>query len=177
MIQMADKQLIMTVGEQSFGLAMRHVQEIIEVSACTAIPLTQLPVRGLIQLRGAAMCLIDAGMALGQQTTPLPLPASAVIVTLNDIKIGLVVQRAIHVATRTNDNSTPLLGSNQRFHCFSSTMTWNDHQPAALIINPERLQTVCAEAQHWLVKNQRHNPFTTTSPFNEEPSHDSYALD
>jgi chemotaxis signal transduction protein len=153
MIQLADKQLILSVGEQSFGLAMRHVQEIIEVTSCTTIPLTQLPIRGLIQLRGAAMCLIDAGIALGQTTTPLPLPAAAVIISLGDLKVGLVVQRAVHVATRTSENSTPLLGQDQRYRCFSSSMTWSDQQPAALVINPDRLQAACASAQHWLGEN------------------------
>ena len=87
MIQLADKQLILSIGDQAYGLDMRYVQEIIEVTTCTKIPLTQLPIRGLIQLRGAAMCLIDAGMVLDQSDTPLPLPASAVIIAMNDIKI------------------------------------------------------------------------------------------
>ena len=148
MIQMADKQLILAVGEQSFALSMQCVQEIIEIDRCTTIPLTSLPIRGLIQLRGAAMCLIDTGMALNQQSSPLPLPAVAVIIRLGDFQLGLI-DRAVHVASRTNDNSTPLLGNDQRFACFSSSLKWHEKQPAALVINLERLQSVCVAAQQW----------------------------
>ena len=128
---------------------MRCVQEIIDIHNASRIPLTQLPVVGLIQLRGVALCLVDAGMALLTKTTPEPLPAVAIVLNLDDIQVGLVGKRALQVTTHDSKNSAPLIANNSNLEHFNTTLKWQSDAAPALVIDPDRLRTVCQAGQDW----------------------------
>ena len=59
------------LGDQSFGLPLAEVREIVHARAIAAVPLAPAAVRGLLSMRGRVITLLDPAALLG-----LPLPAA-----------------------------------------------------------------------------------------------------
>ena len=64
MITSSLRTLILRINKQYVALPMYFLREIFPLSNSQPIPLTQNPIRGMIQLRGGALPLLDAGIGL-----------------------------------------------------------------------------------------------------------------
>ena len=79
------------VGDETYGIDILKVQEIREVDAVTRVPHVAGFVRGVINLRGAIVPIVDLGLMLG---FPEPLglaEASAIVLNVDRRMVGLVV--------------------------------------------------------------------------------------
>lgn len=63
------------VGERLFGLDILGVREIIRVFNITSVPRSEAHIRGLINLRGQIVTILDLSVRLGH--APLPVIAAA----------------------------------------------------------------------------------------------------
>ena len=68
------------VGDRLFGLDILGVREIIRVFTITPVPRTEPHIRGLINLRGQIVTILDLAVRLGHE--PLPVKDSSHIVIL-----------------------------------------------------------------------------------------------
>ncbi len=68
------------VGERLFGLDILGVREIIRVFNITSVPRSEAHIRGLINLRGQIVTILDLSVRLGH--APLPVKDSSHIVIL-----------------------------------------------------------------------------------------------
>ncbi|BDU77230.1 chemotaxis protein CheW [Mesoterricola sediminis] len=59
------------VGDHLFGLDILRVREIIRVSSITPVPRSDAHLRGLINLRGQIVTILDLAVRLGQQARPV----------------------------------------------------------------------------------------------------------
>lgn len=59
------------VGERLFGLDILGVREIIRVFDITPVPRTEDHIRGLINLRGQIVTILDLAVRLGQPSPPI----------------------------------------------------------------------------------------------------------
>ena len=66
--QTAAQFLTFSLGEEVFGMDIRTVREIIQVGPMTTVPLMPSFVRGIINLRGAVVPVIDLHRALRAHT-------------------------------------------------------------------------------------------------------------
>ncbi len=57
--------LTFTMGEEGFGLEVAHVREIMELTRITEVPGAPVFMRGVINLRGNVVPVIDLGVKLG----------------------------------------------------------------------------------------------------------------
>lgn len=64
--------LVFRVGGESYGLHMEHVREVERVGRVTAVPGAPDFVKGLVNLRGEILPLLDLGALLGQPASPEP---------------------------------------------------------------------------------------------------------
>ena len=95
------------LGGETYGIDILQVQEIREVSDVTRVPHVAPFVRGVINLRGAIVPIVDLGLMFGFPE-PLPLAgASAVVLDVGERLVGLVVSSVSDVIQFTDEEITP----------------------------------------------------------------------
>jgi purine-binding chemotaxis protein CheW len=76
--------LTFTLGGEMFAVAILNVKEIIEFGSVTEIPMMPTFIRGVINLRGAVVPVIDLSCRFGGKPTEVARRTCIVIVELND---------------------------------------------------------------------------------------------
>ncbi|MBS1198310.1 MAG: chemotaxis protein CheW [Proteobacteria bacterium] len=76
--------LTFTLGGEMFAVAILNVKEIIEYGAITEIPMMPNFIRGVINLRGAVVPVIDLSCRFGNKATEVARRTCNVIIELND---------------------------------------------------------------------------------------------
>lgn len=95
------------LGEESYGIDILQVQEIREIELVTRIPHVASFVRGVINLRGAIVPVVDLGVMFGFPE-PLPLAkASAIVLNVDRRLVGLVVSSVSDVVGFTDEEILP----------------------------------------------------------------------
>ncbi len=72
--------LTLTLGEELFALPIEHIREIIEFGGLTEIPLMPAFLRGVINLRGAVVPVVDLAVRFGRERTAIGKRTCIVIV-------------------------------------------------------------------------------------------------
>lgn len=75
-----DQYLTFHLGEEQFAIGILDIKEIIEVIAISPVPLTPDFVRGVINLRGRVVPVIDLAVRLGRPSTTLTKRSCVVVV-------------------------------------------------------------------------------------------------
>jgi len=93
--QPTQQYLLFCVGDETFALDIRPVREIIQYSALTVVPLMPDFVRGVINLRGAVVPVIDLQARFGRQRTEMGKKTSIIIFDVGPpedrIEMGVLV--------------------------------------------------------------------------------------
>ncbi|MFI5910608.1 chemotaxis protein CheW [Dactylosporangium sp. NPDC051541] len=87
----AGRYLTFTLHDEAYALDIFHVIEIIEYRALTAVPMAPDFVRGVINLRGRAVPVVDLAIRFGQRATAVARRTSIMIVRSGDQEIGILV--------------------------------------------------------------------------------------
>jgi purine-binding chemotaxis protein CheW len=88
---------------ETYGIDILKVQEIRELERVTRLPQVAPFVRGVINLRGAIVPVVDLGLMFG---LPQPLPlegASAIVLNVERRMVGLVVESVSDVVALTDE--------------------------------------------------------------------------
>ena len=99
--------LTFRLGEETYGIDILQVQEIREIEMVTRIPRVAPFVRGVINLRGAIVPVVDLGLMFG---FPMPLAlekASAIVLNTDRRLVGLVVSSVSDVVGLTDAEILP----------------------------------------------------------------------
>ena len=90
-----DQYLTFMLGGETFAIGILSIKEIIEYSTLTEVPMMPACVRGVINLRGAVVPVIDLAVRIGRGAAPVTKRTCIVImeVLMNDERqdIGVVV--------------------------------------------------------------------------------------
>jgi purine-binding chemotaxis protein CheW len=95
------------LGEETYGIDILKVQEIRELDAVTRVPRVAAFVRGVINLRGAIVPIVDLGLMFG---FPAPIKldeASAIVLNVDRRMVGLVVASVSDVLALAEDEILP----------------------------------------------------------------------
>ena len=96
------------VGEQNYCVDIMAVREIKAWTGITALPNSPAHIRGVINLRGAIVPVIDLRKRFGQELTE-PTPAHViVIVAVGDIQNGLLVDGVSDIVTVNKNDIAPI---------------------------------------------------------------------
>jgi purine-binding chemotaxis protein CheW len=99
--------LTFTLGGEHYGIDILKVQEIREIDHVTRVPQVVRFVRGVINLRGAIVPIVDLGLMFGFPE-PLPLEKASVIVLNAERRmVGLVVASVSDVVGLAEDEILP----------------------------------------------------------------------
>lgn len=96
------KYLTFRIGDETFGTNIESIQEIIEYSEMTRVPLTPSHIRGVSNLRGNVVPIVDMAVRLGKEgQSKVTKRTCIIIVEMDDedekIDIGFVVDEVDEV--------------------------------------------------------------------------------
>lgn len=72
--------LMFSLGDETFGIPIGQVREIIEYPGLTTVPLTPAFMRGVINLRGAVVPVIDLSVRFGRGATEIQRRSCVVVI-------------------------------------------------------------------------------------------------
>ena len=96
-VRKLNKYLTFTLGEEEYGLEILKVREIIGLIPTTKVPRMPDFVRGVINLRGKVIPVIDLRLKFGMESLGDTQETCIIVVDLDDLLMGVVVDRVSEV--------------------------------------------------------------------------------
>ena len=88
---MRGKYLTFLVADVGYGIEISYVVEIISVQDITLVPHTHAYVKGIINLRGTVIPVIDMGMRFGQGEVEYTEKTCIIVLSMDDMSVGILV--------------------------------------------------------------------------------------
>ena len=88
---MEGKYLTFLVGDVGYGIEISYVVEIISVQDITLVPHTHAYVKGIINLRGTVVPVIDMGMRFGGEAVVYTDQTCIIVLSMDDMSVGILV--------------------------------------------------------------------------------------
>lgn len=95
------------LGDETYGIDILKVQEIREIDVVTRVPHVAAFVRGVINLRGAIVPIVDLGLMFGFPEPIALKDASAIVLNVDRRLVGLVVASVSDVIALAEDEIVP----------------------------------------------------------------------
>ncbi|RKP47356.1 purine-binding chemotaxis protein CheW [Cohnella endophytica] len=92
-----DKFLTFSLGNELYGIEIRHVTEIIGIQGITEIPELPEHIRGIINLRGKIVPVMDVRLRFKKPFREYNDRTCIVVVDIQDISVGLIVDSVSEV--------------------------------------------------------------------------------
>lgn len=86
---------------EEYGVSILNVQEIRNLTDITRVPFAQDFIKGVINIRGSVLPVIDLKERLGLEETPYTQDTRIVTVTVGDLHVGMLVDAVTEVLTLT----------------------------------------------------------------------------
>lgn len=118
--EMTKQYLTFRIGHEHYGLELSQTREIIEYSGITEVPLMPSFLRGVINLRGEVVPVIDLAVRLGRKPIEVQKRTCIIVVELNNNEqnhvLGLLADAVSEVIEMDEDNieDAPSFGANIR---------------------------------------------------------------
>jgi purine-binding chemotaxis protein CheW len=94
-------------GSEVFGLEIRYVTEIVGIQPITQIPETPEFVKGVINLRGKIIPVIDVRLKFKKLPIAYDDRTCIIVIDIKDISVGLIVDNVAEVVTISDENIVP----------------------------------------------------------------------
>jgi len=99
--------LTFKLGEESFGLEIKYVTEIVGIQPITNIPEVPNYVKGIINLRGKVISVIDVRIKFKKEPVEYDERTCIIVIEIDDISIGLIVDEVSEVVTIKDEDIVP----------------------------------------------------------------------
>lgn len=94
-------------GNEYFGLKIQYVNEIIQFQTITAIPETEDYIKGLINLRGKVIPVIDVRLRFKQKPFEYNDRTCIIVISVKSTVVGLIVEKIAEVVEIKEENILP----------------------------------------------------------------------
>lgn len=113
-----DKYMTFKSGSEYFGLKIQYVNEIIQFQAITAIPETEEYIKGLINLRGKVIPVIDVRLRFKQEPFEYNDRTCIIVISVKSTVVGLIVEEIAEVVEIRDKNilPPPTIGNADKLH-------------------------------------------------------------
>ena len=98
------KRLTFVVADVNYGIDIGHVRQIIGVQKITRIPQQPAYVKGVINLRGQIVPIIDMRLRFNKEEVEYDDRTCTIILNIEDIVVGIVVDRVSEVINIADEN-------------------------------------------------------------------------
>ena len=128
-------------GSEYFGLEIQYVQQIIQFQAITKIPETEDYIKGLINLRGKIVPVVDVRVRFKQGECEYTDKTCILVITVKDTTVGLIVEQIAEVAEIQKENilPPPTIGRNDKGHNKYVYGIGKVGTSVKLLLDPEKL--------------------------------------
>lgn len=96
---MKDRYLTFLLGNECYGIEIKYVTEIIGIQAITEVPELPEYVKGIINLRGKIIPVVDVRVRFKKALKEYNDRTCVVVVDISDLSIGLIVDSVAEVLT------------------------------------------------------------------------------
>ncbi len=105
-------------GNEYFGLKIQYVNEIIGFQSITAIPETEDYIKGLINLRGKIIPVIDVRLRFKQEPFEYNDRTCIIVINVKSTVVGLIVEKIAEVVEIEEENilPPPSIGRDKQTH-------------------------------------------------------------
>lgn len=128
-------------GKEFFGINISYVNEIIMMQPITAIPETEDYIKGLINLRGKIIPVIDVRTRFKMEPLEYTDRTCIIVINVKNTVIGLIVEQIAEVDTISEDDIVPppSLGHREHEHNKYVYGLARTGETVKLLIDPEKL--------------------------------------
>ncbi|MBN1793035.1 chemotaxis protein CheW [Candidatus Woesearchaeota archaeon] len=99
--------VIFALGNEEFGVNISEVREIIRMERITTIPNTMEYIKGVINLRGGIIVVIDLAMKLGFPSKESDNNTRIIVINVENNTVGMIVDSATEVLRLANGQIAP----------------------------------------------------------------------
>jgi purine-binding chemotaxis protein CheW len=111
--------LTFSLGKESYGIEIKYVTEIIGIQTITQIPELPEYIKGIINLRGKIIPVMDVALRFKKQPREYNDRTCVIVVDFSDLSIGLIIDSVSEVVTISDQDivDPPQLnkGTNNRY--------------------------------------------------------------
>jgi purine-binding chemotaxis protein CheW len=100
---MEQQLVVFDVAGESYGINIAAVESIIKMQNITKLPHAKECIKGVTNLRGSVLPVIDLRTRFGLETQPETKQTRIIIVTMNKLKVGAVVDGVSEVLSVPDD--------------------------------------------------------------------------
>ncbi len=101
------KYLTFILGHEYFGIEIEYVKEIINIQPIVEIPEVPTYVKGIINLRGNIIPVIDVRMKFKKDFVEYNDRTCIIVIDIKSVSIGLIVDQVAEVLNIEDDNIVP----------------------------------------------------------------------
>lgn len=94
-------------GQEYFGLGIQYVQQIIQYQSITKVPETEKYIKGLINLRGKIIPVVDVQLRFNQEPIEYDEKTCIIVINVKDMTVGLIVEQIAEVVEIQDENILP----------------------------------------------------------------------
>ncbi len=105
--ELAGKYLTFNLKDEYYGVYIAPINDIIEIQDYTEVPQTADYVKGVINLRGTVIPVIDLRKKFGMEEREYDKKTCIIVVMINGIKTGLIVDRVSEVLEFSDESIDP----------------------------------------------------------------------
>ena len=106
--ELQGKFLIFSVSEVDYGIDIGNVTEILGVQHMTPVPNTPAYVRGITNIRGTVVPVVDLRMRFGLEETEYTERTCTILISSGNMQIGLIVDAVEDVVQFSPEDLLPL---------------------------------------------------------------------
>lgn len=96
--------LLFNIGDSLYSISLRLVTEIIQVQTITQLPNVPYYVKGIVNLRGKVVPVIDVRLKLGLPERPYDDQTCIIVVEIKEMQIGLISDNVSEVVAVDPDD-------------------------------------------------------------------------
>lgn len=98
------KFLTFAVGNENYGIEIKNVTEIIGIQEITGIPELPIYVKGIINLRGKIIPVMDVRLKFKKEAIPYNDRTCIIVIEIMELSIGLIVDNVAEVLNIEDEN-------------------------------------------------------------------------
>lgn len=111
------KFLTFVIGREEYGIEIRFVTEIIGgIQMITEVPEVPDYVKGIINLRGKIIPVIDVNLRFKKEARPYNDRTCIIVIDIEDLSVGLIVDNVAEVLSISDENIVPPPDARAGFH-------------------------------------------------------------
>lgn len=100
--------VVFELANEFYGIDIAVVESIIKMQAITQLPQTPTYIKGVTNLRGTVLPVIDLRIRFGLETQPDTKQTRVIIVTMGKVKVGVMVDGVSEVLRISDGSIEPL---------------------------------------------------------------------